>query len=516
MGSRPVGAALVSPSGGRALRLGLASAGLALAALDAYAVVTLLPQMLDSIDLSINDIQAATPILSGFLGGYVVAMPLLGAFSDRRGRLPAYAAAMALFGAGSALTATSSSLGPMVAGRTLQGLGGGSLVPLTLALAADLYPAGRRALPIGAVSGLQEAGSVFGPLYGTWLAGLLAGWRGVFWLNLPLAAVVLSGLWLAHRRGRGPAEPTGPAAARPGASRIDWLGAGLLGAGLGLLVLALYPDNPSQRALNALALPAGAAAVVALALFAWSQRRLAPLVTAGLVRSRVFWSSMGANLLAGMALIVALVDVPLLARAAFGLDTAGAGLLLARLLIGVPVGAVAGGWLSGHLGRRWTAAGGILVAAAAFALMSGWSVNELQAAPLAAGLELFAAGLGFGLVIAPLSSAVLDLTVAGEHGLASSLVVLSRTVGMVIGLSGLTAFGLARFQAILAAQRCNLGPPSASLHQRLAALEACSKAALVQEYREIFLVAAGLCVLAALVCAFGLSPRSGRPGAAPA
>lgn len=513
MGSRPVGATRVSPSGGRALRLGLASAGLVLAALDAYAVVTLLPQMLDSIDLSINDIQAATPILSGFLGGYVVAMPLLGAFSDRRGRLPVYAAAMAIFGAGSALTATSDSLGPMVAGRTLQGLGGGSLVPLTLALAADLYPAGRRALPIGAVSGLQEAGSVFGPIYGTWLAGLLAGWRGVFWLNLPLAAVVLGGLWLADRRRGGRTEPAAP---RPGASRIDWIGAGLLGVCLGLLVLALYPDDPSQRAVNALALPAGAGAVVALALFAWSQRRLAPLVTAGLARSRVFWSSMGANLLAGMALIVALVDVPLLARAAFGLDTAGAGLLLARLLIGVPVGAVAGGWLSGRLGRRWTAAGGILVAAAAFALMSGWSVNELQAAPLTAGLELFAAGLGFGLVIAPLSSSVLDLTVASEHGLASSLVVLSRTVGMVIGLSGLTAFGLARFQAILASQHCNLGPPGASLHQRLAALEACSKAALVQEYREIFLVAAGLCVLAAVVCAFGLSSRSAPSQAAPA
>src|SRR5207245_3830473 len=122
----------------------IASAGLLLAALDAYAVVTLLPQMLADIDLSVNDIQTATPIVSGFLGGYVVAMPLLGTFSDARGRLPAYAAAMAAFGLGSALTATASSLPVLVVGRTVQGLGGGALVPLTLALAADLYPAGRR------------------------------------------------------------------------------------------------------------------------------------------------------------------------------------------------------------------------------------------------------------------------------------------------------------------------------------------------------------------------------------
>jgi MFS family permease len=448
--------------------------------------------------------------LSGFLGGYVIAMPLLGTFSDARGRLPAYAAAMAAFGLGSALTALSGTLPVLVIGRAVQGLGGGALVPLTLALAADLYPAGRRAVPIGGVSALQEAGSVFGPIYGAWLGGALAGWRGVFWLNLPLGAVVMAGLWYAGRK-PGPRQ-TG--VTREPGRRVDLLGAGLLGLGLALLVLALYPDDPSQRPVNALALPAGIAAAIALALFVLSQRRLAPLVAAGLVRSRVFWSSMGANLLAGVALIVALVDVPLLARAAFGLDTLGAGLLLSRLLVGVPLGALVGGYLSGSVGRRWTAAGGMLVTAAAFTLMSTWALNELQVRPLSASIELFVAGLGFGLVIAPLSSAVLDLTVAAEHGLASSLVVLARTVGMVVGLSALTAFGLARFQAIFNSRRCGASSATASLQDRLAALEACTKGALVQEYREIFLAAAIVCAVAALVCGLGLSSRRGLREAA--
>jgi len=72
----------------RRLQLGLAAAGLFLAALDTYAVVTLLPQMLQAVDLPIDHLEAAAPIVTGFLGGYVVAMPLLGAFSDARGRLP--------------------------------------------------------------------------------------------------------------------------------------------------------------------------------------------------------------------------------------------------------------------------------------------------------------------------------------------------------------------------------------------------------------------------------------------
>jgi hypothetical protein len=143
-------------------------------------------------------------------------------------------------------------------------------------------------------------------------------------------------------------------------------------------------------------------------------------------------------------------------------------------------------------------------------------VDQLQVGALSASIELFVAGFGFGVVIAPLSSSVLDLTVAGEHGLASSLVVLARTVGMVIGLSALTAFGLARFQAIFDSLRCGAGPPGASLHQRLAALEACSKQALVQEYREIFIAAAIVCTAAAIVCALGLSSPKTRPAAVPA
>src|SRR5450756_2252235 len=149
--------------------LGVAAAGLFIAALDAYVVVTLLPSMIADVGLTIDRFEQATPIVTGFLGGYVVAMPLLGAYSDARGRAPVYAACMVVFAAGSVITATSglwsfAGLPWLVAGRVLQGLGGGGLVPLSLALAADLYQGDARTFALGAVSGLQEAGSVFGPL----------------------------------------------------------------------------------------------------------------------------------------------------------------------------------------------------------------------------------------------------------------------------------------------------------------------------------------------------------------
>jgi len=87
--------------------LGVAAAGLFIAALDAYVVVTLLPSMIADVGLTIDRFEQATPIVTGFLGGYVVAMPLLGAYSDARGRAPVYAACMVVFAAGSVITATS-------------------------------------------------------------------------------------------------------------------------------------------------------------------------------------------------------------------------------------------------------------------------------------------------------------------------------------------------------------------------------------------------------------------------
>src|SRR2546429_3981384 len=422
---------------------------------------------------------------------------------------------MAVFGVGTIATALAPSLGWLVLGRVLQGLGGGALVPLSLALAADLYPAAGRAVAVGAVSAVQEAGSVVGPLYGAVLAAGLGGWRWVFWLNLPLGALILAALWLSRRR-PAPAGPGGGPDPRGRAGRdVEWTGALLLGLGLGLSVLALYPDDPGNRAVNANVLPLGAAAAAVLAVFAWRQvRRLSPLVTPELLRRRAFGGSLAANLLAGGALMVALVEVPLLARAVFDLDTLHSGLVLSRFLLGLPLGALLRGWLARWAGQRGSATAGLLLAGAAFLLMSTWDVHALDGSGLTASLELGACGLGFGLVIAPLSTAALDQAHGAEHGIASSLVVLARNVGMVLALSSLTAFGLARLQVILAGRDCGGGAAGAGgLRSGLTAYADCVRGGPLQEYREIFLNAAGLCRVAADVTDLTLPSRSPRPAA---
>jgi MFS family permease len=213
--------------------------------------------------------------------------------------------------------------------------------------------------------------------------------------------------------------------------------------------------------------------------------------------------------------MVALVDVPVLARGVFDYDTVDSGLLLVRLLAGLPVGALLGGWLAPRLGRGWTAGTGFALAGLAFWLMAGWGVHELQTAAWPASAQLFVCGLGLGIVIAPLSTAVLDLADPSRHGLAGSLLVLARTLGMVLGLASLTAFGLSRFQRIFLERRCDTPAAGGDLRSQLAAFEACARGALLQEYREVFWVAAAVCVLGAAVALLALGVSRRTPGRGP-
>ena len=198
--------------------LGLAAVAVAFAAADTYVVVLALPDMMGSVGIPIDQLQRAAPIVSGFLLGYVAMLPLIGRIADLRGRVPVLVAALLVFALGSLITSLAYDLPTMVGGRFLQGVGGGGLVPATLALVADLYPAERRGVPLGVVSAVQEIGSVLGPLFGA-LVLAVADWRAIFLVNLAVGLVLAAAI-------RSTVEPVAPprAAARP---RFDWIGAAL-------------------------------------------------------------------------------------------------------------------------------------------------------------------------------------------------------------------------------------------------------------------------------------------------
>lgn len=548
----------------------VAALGVLLASADTYVVVLALPDIMTGVGLGADDLQRATPILSAFLLGYVVVLPLIGRLSDLHGRVPVLMGCFAVFALGSLSTASGDDLTQVVTGRALQGVGAGGLVPATLALVADRWEPERRGLPLGLVGAVQEVGTVLGPLFGGAVLAV-SGWRAIFWVNLAgavLLAAVLLAVTLASERGvsrRVPLDgvafgllgltglvlavtsptalrtdvtigtiyvPTVAGAAwtsplaivtagllllaavrlldRPRVLRLlteaDLLGALLVGLALTGVVLAFSTADPSRQAVSDQAPLLLSASVISVVLFVLRQRRTEhPLVPVGALHERAAKGSLAVNFFVGAALVAALVNVPVFARATRYPDSQlGASLVLVQLLVALPVGAVLGGWLCGRTSARAVAAAGMVLAAAGFAAMARWDSGALDGP--GSTVALLATGLGFGLAIAPVNVALLAATRPAVHGVASALVVVARTVGMLVGLSVLTAVGLRVFYAEQRAigsplTLCPTSPGDCPVY------EAATRAALITELQAIFWGAGACAVLAALL-AFALL----RPG----
>ena len=151
--------------------------------------MTLLEPILNGVNVPIDQFYRAAWIVNGYILGYVVAMPLMGRIADVYGHSRVFLAALAIFLIGSLWVSACHGLTLLIVARAVQALGAGALVPVSMAIVAEHVPPERRAMSFGLLGAAAEGGGLLGPLWGGSLVELI-GWRGHFWLNVPLALPV--------------------------------------------------------------------------------------------------------------------------------------------------------------------------------------------------------------------------------------------------------------------------------------------------------------------------------------
>ena len=413
--------------------LGILCLGVFSTALDQTVVVAALPSVMVDLEIPLTDLDRAAWIVTAYLISYTVAMPLAGRLSDVHGRVRMFQAALVLFSIGSLFVALAPNFSWIVAARVLQAFGGGATVPIGLAMAVGAVSPERRGIALGLVAASAEAGSVLGPLYGGGIIEWI-GWRWIFWLDIPQSFILIGLLAILPNR----ANP---------AAKMDYFGALVLGGALTVLSLALSQRSIfSGESLTPYFMVALGAFLVVI-LIVVERRTAQPLLASFLYSSKAFVSSSVAQFMVGIALIISLVAVPLMAATVMEKGAWESALHLVRLTAMIPVGALVGGYI-----LRWTGVRAVCITGLAFIgvgllFMSGWG-TEVEQARLT--MPLITAGLGFGLVIPAISVSALSAAPSHYWGAAASLVTASRMVGMAMGLAALSAWGIERFYSLTA------------------------------------------------------------------
>jgi MFS family permease len=461
------------------------------AADDLTVVSTMLRPIIGDLGLVLPDgLDDAAWIVNAYLIAFIAVMPIAGRLSDVIGRRRTFLLAYAIFMVGTIWIPLSDSLGTLLVGRVLTAIGGGAMVPVALAVVGDVYPVARRARALGTLGAIETLGWVWGPLYGAMLVRYLD-WRWQFWLNVPLALVGAAAVWWALADHDRPERD----------ARVDWVGAGFLTTALVSLNLALLgsAEVQSVQGLDELTGNGGTdlrwlypLATIAGAGFVWNQRRRrraghVALIDAALFRGRNVRVALIVNFVVGAALVIAMVDVPLFVNAVeVDLERSAviSGWILSALTAAMALLSYVGGRVTE---RTWYGPPiilGLVAATLAYTLM-GLTWGGDTPYPVLA-LQLALLGGGIGLTIAPTTSAVVDHAEPDSRGAAAAVVMVVRMIGLSVGLSALTAWGLARFNAL----RSEIDLPPITDPEFQSALNAATERLTAQSIADTFLASA--------------------------
>ena len=488
--------------------------GSSMAFVDETAVTVALPAMQATLGATAVDAQWVVEAYTLLLAALVL---VGGSMGDHLGRRRVFAAGVVLFAAASVWCGLAPSPEQLILSRALQGAGGALLVPNSLAIIGASFDEERRGRAIGTWAAFTGVSMVLGPVLGGYLAENLS-WRGVFFINVPLAIAVLV---IAYRRV--------PESRDPGARRLDLRGATLAAAGLGSLVLGLLESSKSGLG-NPFVVGSLVLGVVALAAFVVVESRVRePMVPLELFRSRDFTGANVFTLLFYFSLGGALFFLPfnLIWVQGYSATAAGAAIVPAILLVSLLSRYV--GSLADRYGARLPLVIGPAIAAVGFAMFAvpGIGSGSYWTSYFPAAVVL---GVGLAAQAPAVTTVALNSVDQARSGLASAINnAFSQTAALLaVAVLGVLMFSV--FDGNLDRRVEDLDLPSAAVEQleeekiklvaaevpegldaaSAVAVERAIDEAFLSGYRVVMLVAAGTALASALSAALLIEGKKDR------
>ncbi|MGH2465951.1 MAG: MDR family MFS transporter [Candidatus Limnocylindrales bacterium] len=398
--------------------LGAILLALFLFALDQTVVGTALPVIVT--DLKGNDLYVW--VVTIYLLTSTISGPVYGKLSDLFGRRPVIIFAVSLFLISSILSGLSQNMAELILFRGLQGLGGGAIFPVALAVVADLYTPSERGKYLGLFGAVFGVSFLIGPAIGGVITDNV-GWHWIFYVNVPIGLISLVIIWRLL-----------PAIKRPDAARhIDYLGAAVFAVGISLVLIGLTnkgTGNWTDPAVGGLVL----AGLIIGAVFLWIESRSAdPIVPLGLFRIRNFSVSVAAMFFAAFGFFGAVIFLPRYFQTVTGASATISGYNLLPLVGGLIVTATLSGQIVARTGRyKLLILGSLVLLAAGLVLMTNLTAETDR--PVL-WLWMVIAGLGIGPSFAVFTLVVQNSVNPERIGVATASLTFFQQIGGTIGLT---------------------------------------------------------------------------------
>ena len=365
-------------------------------------------------------------VATAYLLTSVITVPIFGRLGDYYGRKPFVVASILIFTAASIGCGLAQSMLQLVVGRAVQGFGGGMLIGTAFACIPDLFPDPRTRLRwqviLSSAFGIANA---FGPTLGGFLTQY-AGWRFVFFVNLPLGLVSLYFVWryLPHIRQTQHAR-----------HRLDWLGALLIIAGLGSM--QMFVEFFALQGVSLLVLALALVCVASFwALVAWEKRCAEPLIPMEMFRNKGMVALFVLSLFTGVVMFVLLFYLPLLFQGGFGLDPRQVGVLITPMVVCITVGSLSGARIVLRLSRpTYILYGGFFFLVLACA---GLATTHQATSRTVLTVYMVMAGVGLGFIMPNLTVFIQELAGRSLLGISTGMM---QSIRMIGGMLGTTVVG---------------------------------------------------------------------------